>query len=237
MGGGGQGPRPDAGNRMDARQRGNAHQLHEKYKNLARDSQTQGDRVTAEYYLQYADHYFRVLNEHRVRQEEYRERQRQHEPRYDDADNDEGHESSRDDRDDDATAPISINGLPPAIGAAPMSSAQSFDDDQETEESEQEEREPRGRGRGRQPRQQNDGEGYGRESRPSRQDREDVAVEAPVAEERAERPVRRRAPRAAAPAQFDLPQTDAAEEEAPKPRRRTRRPRQEEGDTVAEADA
>ena len=65
------------GSRIDNRQRGNAHQLHEKYKTLARDSQMQGDRVTAEYYLQYADHYFRVLNEGRVRQEEFRTRQRE----------------------------------------------------------------------------------------------------------------------------------------------------------------
>src|SRR3546814_16041581 len=85
-GGGGQGQRPDAGNRVDSRQRGNASQLLEKYKNLARDAQTQGDRVTAEYYLQFADHYFRVLNEHRARQEEFRERQegQRERPRYPD---------------------------------------------------------------------------------------------------------------------------------------------------------
>src|SRR3546814_7731171 len=103
-GGGGQGPRPDAGNRMDQRQRGNANQLHEKYKNLARDAQTQGDRVTAEYFLKYDDHYFRVLKENRVRQEEHRERQegqrerqRQNEPRYDDGEDD--GDNDRDDND------------------------------------------------------------------------------------------------------------------------------------------
>src|SRR3546814_4760219 len=45
-------------------------QLLEKYKNLARDAQTQGDRVNTEYYLQFADHYFRVLADNRSRQEE-----------------------------------------------------------------------------------------------------------------------------------------------------------------------
>lgn len=60
------------GNRIDNRARGNAQQLHEKYKNLARDSQMAGDRVTTEYYLQFADHYFRVLSESRARFEDQR---------------------------------------------------------------------------------------------------------------------------------------------------------------------
>lgn len=69
--------RPDGGgNRIDSRARGNAQQLHEKYKNLARDSQMAGDRVTTEYYLQFADHYFRVLSESRARFEDQR-RQRE----------------------------------------------------------------------------------------------------------------------------------------------------------------
>lgn len=73
--GGGQRPSnnvPSPGNRQDNRQRGNAAQLHEKYKALARDAQLAGDRVQTEYYLQFADHYFRVLNEGRARFEEQR---------------------------------------------------------------------------------------------------------------------------------------------------------------------
>jgi len=66
---------PDRGNRLDNRARGNAAQLLEKYKNLARDAQMLGDRVNTEYYLQFADHYFRVLNENRARFEEQRPRQ------------------------------------------------------------------------------------------------------------------------------------------------------------------
>ncbi len=57
----GQGGQP--GNRQDNRQRGNAAQLLEKYKSMARDAQLSGDRVQTEYYLQYADHYFRVLGD------------------------------------------------------------------------------------------------------------------------------------------------------------------------------
>ena len=68
------------GNRQDNRQRGNAAQLLEKYKNMARDAQLAGDRVQTEYYLQYADHYFRVLGENRSRFEDQRR------PRGDDQD-------------------------------------------------------------------------------------------------------------------------------------------------------
>ena len=60
------------GNRQDNRQRGNAAQLLEKYKSMARDAQLSGDRVQTEYYLQFADHYFRVLSESRARFEDQR---------------------------------------------------------------------------------------------------------------------------------------------------------------------
>ena len=62
------------GNRQDNRQRGNAAQLLEKYKSMARDAQLSGDRVQTEYYLQFADHYFRVLSENRSRFEEQQPR-------------------------------------------------------------------------------------------------------------------------------------------------------------------
>ena len=65
------GGRPD-GNRQDNRQRGNAAQLLEKYKSMARDAQLAGDRVQTEYYLQFADHYYRMLGESRARFEEQR---------------------------------------------------------------------------------------------------------------------------------------------------------------------
>ena len=74
------------GNRQDNRQRGNAAQLLEKYKSMARDMQLAGDRVQTEYYLQFADHYFRVLSESRSRFEDQRPRSR------DDEDSDDGDE-------------------------------------------------------------------------------------------------------------------------------------------------
>jgi Domain of unknown function (DUF4167) len=67
---GGGGRNQDNGNRIDNRSRGNAAQMLEKYKTLARDSQQAGDRVLTEYYLQFADHYFRVLADSRARFEE-----------------------------------------------------------------------------------------------------------------------------------------------------------------------
>lgn len=64
------------GNRIDSRARGNAPQLLDKYKKLAEDAHRNGDRVQAEYYLQFADHYFRVIADNRARQDEQRGDQR-----------------------------------------------------------------------------------------------------------------------------------------------------------------
>lgn len=75
--GGGGGGRADSANRIDSRARGNANQLYEKYKNLARDAQMSGDRVNIEYYLQFADHYFRVLADTRSRTEDNNQPRRQ----------------------------------------------------------------------------------------------------------------------------------------------------------------
>jgi hypothetical protein len=54
---------------------------------MARDSQLAGDRVQSEYYLQFAEHYFRVLSENRARFEEQNPRRQR-----DDEDEDEGDE-------------------------------------------------------------------------------------------------------------------------------------------------
>ena len=49
-------------NGTEARVRGNANQLLEKYLALARDAQAAGDRIAAENYSQHAEHYFRMIN-------------------------------------------------------------------------------------------------------------------------------------------------------------------------------
>jgi hypothetical protein len=87
------------GNRQDNRQRGNAAQLLEKYKSMARDSQLAGDRVQTEYYLQFADHYFRVLGESRARFEDQNPRRQ----RDDDLDEDEGDEEMVDAQDSEGS--------------------------------------------------------------------------------------------------------------------------------------
>lgn len=100
QGGGNPGRGPENGNRIDNRARGNAAQLLEKYKTLARDAQMQGDRVNTEYYLQFADHYFRVLAETRSRFEENQPRRSQNDQFEDgdDEDFDGNVESMADDR-------------------------------------------------------------------------------------------------------------------------------------------
>jgi hypothetical protein len=77
------------GNRIDSRARGNAPQMLEKYKKLAHDASLNGDRVQTEYYLQFADHYFRVIADMRAQKEEprpRREHDRDSEHAYDESD-------------------------------------------------------------------------------------------------------------------------------------------------------
>ena len=47
-------------NGPDVKLRGNAQQLNEKYLALAHDAAAAGERITAEAYTQFADHYFRL---------------------------------------------------------------------------------------------------------------------------------------------------------------------------------
>lgn len=214
---GGQGQRQgggssNQGNRIDNRARGNAAQLLEKYKNLARDAQMQGDRVNTEYYLQFADHYFRVLAESRARFEEQNPGQ-QHQGRrpstdidlYDDEFDSEGNE-----------------GEPGREGEA--------GDEQRFERQPRDERprddRPRDGQRDDRQRRDRDARREPRENR-ERGDRDN--------RDRAERPERRE--RADAEAQAAPVPAPANEDEAPQPRRRGR-PRREEAaaDTAAPAD-
>lgn len=110
------------GNRNEVRVRGNAVQLLEKYRQLARDVSQAGDRVTAEYYLQYADHYYRVVNEFRQRQDEQRppqqhqNQQRQQRDYYDDGGDEDGYEAPEPIRVSDMTVTHAApQGMPPAI--------------------------------------------------------------------------------------------------------------------------
>ena len=86
-------------NRIDSRARGNAPQLLEKYRKLAHDAHLNGERVQEEYYLQFADHYFRVIADQKVRQDESRQ------PRRDDRYADEGDRQNESGQGDDEDTP------------------------------------------------------------------------------------------------------------------------------------
>ncbi len=62
---GGKSNRGPGNHRNEQQVRGNPKQLVEKYKNQARECLQAGDRMQAEYYFQFAEHYYRVLNETR----------------------------------------------------------------------------------------------------------------------------------------------------------------------------
>ncbi len=62
-------------NGPDVRLRGNAQQLHEKYTSLGNEAAAAGERISAEAYYQYADHYFRVHSTIMANQEDRRQPQ------------------------------------------------------------------------------------------------------------------------------------------------------------------
>ena len=90
--------RPQGGaqqlNRIDSRARGNAPQMLEKYRKLAHDAHLNGDRVQEETYLQFADHYFRVIADTRVRLDDQRTPRRDERWQEGDSDREEGEDAS-----------------------------------------------------------------------------------------------------------------------------------------------
>src|SRR5688572_32583019 len=94
---GGQGGGGSQGNRIDSRARGNAPQMLEKYRKLAHDASLNGDRVQTEYYLQFADHYFRVVADSRTQRDDGRPAPKPHDrdqPFGDEYDTDEREEAA-----------------------------------------------------------------------------------------------------------------------------------------------
>lgn len=144
----------DNGNRIDNRARGNATQLLEKYRNMARDAQMVGDRVNAEYYLQFADHYFRVLADNRARQEEQNPRLRNRDESFDQdgEDFDGGYDGGDDFRGDQS-----------AYDRTPREQERRPEDNRDNRDS-RDNRDPRGEGRtdNREPRGDRDGRGDAR---------------------------------------------------------------------------
>jgi hypothetical protein len=148
-------------NRIDSRARGNAPQMLEKYRKLAHDAHLNGDRVQEEYFLQFADHYFRVIADQRQRQEEQRAPRREWQ---------EGDQPYREDSED----------------GGEFSNETEFQS-YERQTFNREEREPREAREPREPREPRQPREDRGESRPPREQREDFAtgepsVEEPVAE-------------------------------------------------------
>ena len=73
-------------NGPDVRIRGNAHQVYEKYLNLARDATAGGDCVLAESYWQFAEHYYRIIHESTDPESPGSHRPHFRDPRYEDRD-------------------------------------------------------------------------------------------------------------------------------------------------------
>ncbi|HEY1960897.1 MAG TPA: DUF4167 domain-containing protein [Rhizomicrobium sp.] len=57
--------------------RGSASHVYDKYLQLARDANAQGDRVAAENYLQHAEHYYRILAAAQAQQQQYQQPRQQ----------------------------------------------------------------------------------------------------------------------------------------------------------------
>ena len=189
------------GNRQDNRQRGNAAQLLEKYKSMARDAQLGGDRVQTEYYLQFADHYFRVLGESRSRFDEQRGRDRDEDG---DGDEDDGVEMAEDgDSGSSRNEPGFAQAERGADDERPNRSRNRDERPERVSRTERSDRAERGNGRAR------DGQG---EDGGGERIAFDVLPPAIGAEE--SEPV----------VEADL------DEDAPKPRRRARRPRADDSD-------
>lgn len=190
----------DQANRIDSRARGNGAQMIEKYRNLARDAQLAGDRVQTEYYLQFADHYFRVVSDFRARQEEKNAQNGQ----------DRGHDRSREirgvedfDGHDDSDIDIENDRGSDDNGGG------------QRERGERNDRNDRSEQRGNRDRRDDDDQRGNRQqqNRAPRRDRDENRSEAPVREESVEQPAAeeaapaprpaRRAPRRARPVEAD----------------------------------
>lgn len=77
------------------RQRGNASTLYEKYTTLARDASSSGDRVLSENFMQYAEHYLRIVNSIQEQMQlAYREQYSETEPHEGEFQNDSQHVST-----------------------------------------------------------------------------------------------------------------------------------------------
>ncbi|WP_285712515.1 DUF4167 domain-containing protein [Erythrobacter oryzae] len=199
-------------NRIDSRARGNAPQMLDKYKKLAQDAQHNGDRVQMEYYLQFADHYFRVIADNKARQDEQRGGNGGGQRRQDERDSGDDFEDDFDfgRRNDMPTRSVYEQAQPSGDAdvseGEPGQEGESFlaDDRQDDRSDDRGDDRPRGQRRQQQQRKQKDGNRDGNrdggrpergEQRAERGDRPERGERAP---ERADKPARTRKPRKSA---------------------------------------
>lgn len=102
----------------DGKVRGTPQQIIDKYNALARDAQTSGDRVTAENFLQHAEHYLRLLIAAQTALNERREQSNGAQYRGSQTDEDGGDsDETQDDIDETEVAPAEVNGMATFDGA------------------------------------------------------------------------------------------------------------------------
>jgi hypothetical protein len=199
----------DNGNRIDNRSRGNAAQLLEKYKTLARDAQQSGDRVLTEYYLQFSDHYFRVLADTRAR---YEENQPRREGGQDQGDAPQSYDDNEEPFDGDEFDP-----RPQSRVQAPQAQPRYDREPQQQEARDDGDRDNRPR-RDYGDRPRNNGNGNGQDRAP----RDDYRQERQLQQDRP----REDRPRAERPVREDRPREDRPREDRPAREERPRRDRE-----------
>jgi Domain of unknown function (DUF4167) len=250
--GGGYRSNSNGGGMNDSRARGNAQQLLEKYKNMARDAATSGDRVLAEYYMQHADHYFRIVSEFRARFEENRPRDQRGEG---DQNDDQGGHSDNyiegvDSMDLRRPQSFAASVATQSVGAdaAPTPPAPRIDNDTDSQNSDRQSSDRndghRPEPRNEQPRREQTGREQPRREQPRRDDTRrdsgsrDQANRVAAADDQPRLPPKiHAAPRdePVAAVGTDAPEGAAAADTDVSIRRRTRRPRAPVADTATEA--
>ena len=100
----------------DGKVRGTPQQIIDKYQLLARDAQLAGDRVAAESYLQYAEHYSRLLGDAQRQQQEVRVNQEREEGQR--SEEGQQREENRPQRFDDGYEPERRQPSPPHAGGS-----------------------------------------------------------------------------------------------------------------------
>lgn len=101
-----------------ARQKKHAQTQKEKYQNMARDAQVNGERVDAEYYFQHVEHYVRVLAEIEAKEPKPERRDDAHSSSHDDMEGGDEQEDNSAHGDDD-------NGDDSEVSAAPEAQSES----------------------------------------------------------------------------------------------------------------